>query len=283
MRVKALQRVLEAMQGEDPEILRHPAMAEAVNAATRDSDAEVRMKAEACLEVVSRVAVASPADRAVASPAVTAGLLAALRDDKDEWVRHNSAEALMQLGTAPPDVVEELLNFLNGADSDVRGHAAAALGKVASPSPAVRVGLMAAALHDQNENVRRTAADSLGELSATADDLARIAGGLVAHLRDRHAEVRRHAAEALGALRGATWEGLAELIAVMSGDKNQSVRAAAAESLGWLRTATPDVIAGLKDALKDGDPSVRQEAALALATLKSANAEAMAVLNERIV
>jgi HEAT repeat protein len=177
-------------------------------------------------------------------------LIAALRDEN---VHRSAQHALESIG-APS--VEPLIAVLRDENEDVRGRAVEALGRIGDARavepliaalrdgkggffakyaleqirawPAVEP--LIAALRDKNEDVRRNAAEALGEM-----DDGRAIVPLIAALRDENEDVRRSVEHVLGRMLGA--RALDELV---QGDKKRtfwsSVRyeaRKAAEKIRW--------------------------------------------------
>ena len=206
-------------------------------AALQDEEQVVRMQAERALGQMRDA-------RAVEL------LIAALRDEN---VHRSAQHALESIG-APS--VEPLIAVLRDENEDVRGRAVEALGRIGDARavepliaalrdgkggffakyaleqirawPAVEP--LIAALRDKNEDVRRNAAEALGEM-----DDGRAIVPLIAALRDENEDVRRSVEHVLGRMLGA--RALDELV---QGDKKRtfwsSVRyeaRKAAEKIRW--------------------------------------------------
>jgi HEAT repeat protein len=153
-------------------------------AALRDNNEDVRREAAQALGQLG-----------AATPDVTAGLLAALRDDKEEWVRRYAAQALGELGAATPDVTGGLLTALRDNNEDVRQEAAQALGQLGAASPDVTGGLLAA-LRDDAVDVRYYAAQALERIAEQSPTVFR--DGLRLALTGDDSDARRIAAKVVG-------------------------------------------------------------------------------------
>jgi len=168
-------------------------------------------------------------------------LVAALKDD-DSDVRQKAAESLDKLGWQPEDEDEERLYFVAKKDWDrcveLDGETVAAL-----------IGV----LRDKNPQVRRKAAEALGQIENPAIK------PLVATLRDDKSEVRNRAAEALIEIGGI---GVIQPLIVALEDKHFYTRETAAESLG--RIGDSCAVKPLVAALSDTHWGVREKAAEAL-------------------
>jgi HEAT repeat protein/beta-lactamase regulating signal transducer with metallopeptidase domain len=127
-----------------------------------------------------------------------------------------------------------------------------------------RLAALVAALRDSDVEVRRTAANSLGQIEDK-----RAVPALIAALRDSDGEVRQQAAWALGQLedRRAT----EPLIAALK-DSSIELRRKAAWALGQLED--PAAAPGLAAALRDDDAQVRRTAAWGLGQLELRTAPA---------
>lgn len=173
----------------------------------------------------------------------------------------SAVEAIMgRLGLArtqdEPDTDEETLSaHLADPSWAVRVSTVQKLGKMGRQAP---LGLLLAAMHDEQRSVRVAAARALSRNPRQAAISA-----LVAALEDSEWLVRAEAVLALGELHE-----LAPLEPLLTAlqDKDAAVRAAAAQALGTCTTTR--VLSALKTALRDEDWSVREAAALALARLE---------------
>ncbi|HJP55445.1 MAG TPA: M56 family metallopeptidase [Gemmatimonadales bacterium] len=123
---------------------------------------------------------------------------------------------------------------------------------------AARVAALIAALRDSDAEVRRAAANSLGQLEDK-----RAVTALAAALRDSDAEVRSQSAWALGQLED---KRAVEPLTAALRDENVEVRRKAAWALGQLEDES--AAAGLAAALRDADADVRKTAAWSLGQLE---------------
>ena len=114
------------------------------------------------------------------------------------------------------------------------------------------------ALKDENRDVRRNAAQALGNFKDTAALAA-----LLAALKDDDSETRSNATDALGILKN--HDALPALIDALK-DEVDFVRSSAADALGMLKNS--NALFALIDALKDKDEYVRISVADALGNLK---------------
>jgi HEAT repeat protein/beta-lactamase regulating signal transducer with metallopeptidase domain len=254
------ERADEPRQAVDPKVV------DALAAALKDTDAEVREHALMALaQLHDRRATAplvaalgdSSADvreyAAVAlgelrDPSAVAPLVTAL-SDKEAGVREQAASALGQLRDAR--AVEPLIAATRDANSDVREQAAFALSELRDPSSAPA---LAGLLSDKEADVREQAVFALGQLRSTS-----AVDGLIAALKDPSADVQGQAAFALGEIRDR--KAVDALIAAL-GSASPDVREQAAFALGQIRD--PRATDALMKAMKDADADVRKSAALAL-------------------
>ena len=182
-----------------------------------------------------------------------AGALGSIRDpiaveyltpllvDSDWLVRKGVVKALGNIGGSR--VVEPLTGALRDKDKDVRKAAAEALDQ----------------LHWRPSNLEQEIAylfarqgwDGLVEIGSPAVDV------LIEALNDRDKDVRRAAAQALGEV--GDRKAAAPLIEVLRGDESSYVREAAAKALGQIDD--PRAIDALTEALEDRDRDVRLAAA----------------------
>ena len=155
--------------------------------------------------------------------------------------------------------IAALTAALRDSDAEVRRAAANSLGQLEDKRA---VPGLISALRDDDAQVRREAAWALGELGDK-----RALDGLATALKDPDAEVRHKAAWALGELND---ESAAPALAAALRDSDVDVRKTAAWALGELdlQTAPPALI----DALKDSNPDVRRTAAWALSEMGDARA-----------
>ena len=148
---------------------------------------------------------------------------------------------------SPPVAVQE----------DVRRFAARVLGDVADEAV---IRALAAALDDQDRDLRRTAADSLARLADKMGSLpADIAPALITVLADRDRDVRVGAVRALGRSGN---QAAVSALARMLKDDDAIVRAEAARMMAKFDAVGPEVI----ELLADDDPAVRLAAAEAVAS-----------------
>lgn len=136
----------------------------------------------------------------------------------------------------------------------VRVAAVQKLGKMGKQAP---LGLLLAAIHDEQSSVRVAAARALGRNPRPAAIAA-----LVIALKDDEWLVRAEAAMALGEMREAA---PAEPLLTALRDQDAAVRAAVVKALGEI--GAEDLLDPLKVALQDEDWSVREAATMALARL----------------
>jgi HEAT repeat protein len=127
-----------------------------------------------------------------------------------------AAETLVKIGLP---AVEPLIKAL-GDDWGVRQSAAEALAKIGSPA----VESLIKALGDEDEDVRKSAAEALGKIIDKAEDV----DILIKLLEVDNSDMRRKAAEALAKIGPPAVEPLLKAL----GDENRYVRELAAETLG---------------------------------------------------
>ncbi len=246
-RAKA-RRLIERALPDTPEMVREDALAQRNDAVAS--------------QIIEKVVAAMKADAAARAPG--GAVLGALQDRREECVK-------------------ALMPQLSDADDGVCSGAAAALGKVGSPTPVPK---LIEIMHKRSAQVRRIAIGALALIASkdcqaalteavnNPDDdnearaqaavgLGRIAtpsavATLVRALRDTDLKVQIAAVDALAV--GGTAD-LPRVMAALS-DAEPNVRVRAAQALG--RIATPAANAALIRALSDPVPTVRQAAAQAL-------------------
>jgi len=138
--------------------------------------------------------------------------------------------------------------------SPSRGSAVASMASVASKDTNADTGVvdaLVARLADENAEVRRAAAHSLGRLKDT-----RAVPGLIAALKDSEPEVRASVAEALGELEDS--RAIAPLAALLN-DPSTEVKQSALDALSHFETSLPS--AAIIRLLGDPDTEVRHKAA----------------------
>ncbi|NEU72804.1 NACHT domain-containing protein [Hassallia byssoidea VB512170] len=201
--------------------------------------------------------------RAIAPEAGVPAFIRAFKQDSDARVRELAAQALGEVPTkakqAIPDLIEALLN---NPKLDVRKGAAEALAKIELHQDAVPN--LRKALKDTSWQVRRSAAEALGNIGAEASSAV---PDLIAALKkDRNYTMRRSAAEALGNIGMKASSAVPQLIAALK-DENFKVRGSAAEALGKMgveaSSAMPNLVINLKDENKD----VRRKTVTALSQI----------------
>jgi HEAT repeat protein len=180
--------------------------------------------------------------------------------DPNAAVRALSAEVLGSL--EKPEAIKPLEGALaRDTEPKVRVEAASSLGKISSSSSGAALGR---ALSDPDVEVRRAAAEALGDL----DELHVAPAGLVSALSSSDTELRYRAAQALAEIADpATTSALVGLVS--SGDAE--LRKHAIEALGNI--GSPTAIQAITKALTDSDAEVRKAAAEALGEIKDSSGE----------
>ncbi len=173
-------------------------------------------------------------------------------------VRENAALALGEIGEIDAIAVRALLGLLEDEFAGVPESAVSALAKLARKterslnevlkgmehdSPTVRSGVLHALFHAKNDDGVRTA--------------------VLAALRDSASEVRRTAAELLGDFEPLLDGSIERLIATL-GDQSWRVRAAAVSSLGRSGGAAGEAVPALVALFEDPDREVRETVITAL-------------------
>jgi HEAT repeat protein len=165
------------------------------------------------------------------------GSLVAVLDDPDETVRVTAIRALGQIGDRR--ALPALVGRADDPLASVRLALCQALGQLADPAA---VPTLARLLHDPDETIRLGAARALGKVEGGEGTRTLLA----AALRDRSEAVRRHATRVLGERRSP--EVLPELTAALD-DPDPTVRANAARVLSGVgdRSAVPALLRALGD------------------------------------
>eukprot|EP00929_Paragymnodinium_shiwhaense_P058078 TRINITY_DN29092_c0_g1_i2.p1 TRINITY_DN29092_c0_g1~~TRINITY_DN29092_c0_g1_i2.p1 ORF type:complete len:1696 (-),score=382.06 TRINITY_DN29092_c0_g1_i2:399-5486(-) len=226
--------------------------------------------------------------------AAFAGRLCGRLRDSDSFVRQAVIASLKQMGAAAGVAAAELLD---DPDPVMRGHGLDALGELGGEVGALHAAAIADALEDSDAQVRRKAAQVLGQIDEAGvshigklvtrvancdvgaaescmesirrlgDAAAPYAPTLARRLQDNNATVRRHAAESLGQLGGAAQPYTMDLARQLQDDGDALVRRACAEALGRLGRASAAHAAAIASCLRDVDNQVRAKAAEALGQL----------------
>ena len=185
-----------------------------------------------------------------------------VKTDKSEAVRQAAATALGRLGATAKGAVPELSQALEDSHSGTRAAAAEALGRI-GPDAVAALPNLVRLLKDSERLARAQAAFALGRFGLEAAPAVPALATVV--LNDSQVEIRRLAAEALGQIgpeaSGAAAESLGQ---ALQKDTQAEVRRAAALALGKIGTEAKSALPALLGALKDGDKFVR---ALALHTV----------------
>ena len=113
---------------------------------------------------------------------------------------------------------------------------------------------------NSDPDVRRSAADVLGEMGAAAKESV---PALIELLKDSDPFVRGNAVDALGKIGAAAKESVPALIELLK-DSDPFVRLSAADALGKMGAAAKESVPALIELFKDSDPFVRGNAADAL-------------------
>ncbi len=229
-----------------------------------------RWHVPAAFAVVGGMALMVPgvmpaAERAAATPAQT------VQDTTPRRVRRTPAPDfpvvvdIPRMRISPTPLPTPVVNGIaRAAIASAMRNVAPMLAGVRSHEPqdtarnSARVAALVAALKDSDAEVRRAAANSLGQLEDK-----RAVTALMAALRDSDADVRAQSAWALGQLEDK--RAVASLTGALK-DENVEVRRKAAWALGQLEDDS--AAAGLAAALRDADADVRKTAAWSLGQLE---------------
>lgn len=207
-----------------------------------------------------------------ARPAALA--LAAALKDKHAGTRAAAAEAIGLVNAPAADVVLGLVEALGDADRAVRSNALTTLGRFDRKTPAAVSALANLLTKDEFPDIRRKAAESLGQLGA---DARAAVPGLAQALQDKDVDVRRWTAIALGKIGPAANAALPALAGALKKDPDSFVRGHAAHALGNLgKEAVPAL---LDCVLKEAIIEVRLAAIEALGNIGPDAGEAVKVLN----
>jgi hypothetical protein len=193
----------------------------------------------------------------------TAALAAAIRQDKDPFVRRAAAVALGSIGSearaAVPDLLVALQSHYENVDGLVGSECAVALGKI-DPDGTDLAPLLTANLKDPSPDTRMRAANWAAIIGPPARS---VTAALIEATRDKSGAVRHSATAALGSIRPDVKVAVPVFIAALK-DPNEFVRMAAARALAEIGPEAQDAIPALRAATKDGNGEVRQYAEQAL-------------------
>eukprot|EP00931_Biecheleriopsis_adriatica_P091112 TRINITY_DN6500_c0_g1_i1.p1 TRINITY_DN6500_c0_g1~~TRINITY_DN6500_c0_g1_i1.p1 ORF type:complete len:1940 (-),score=420.57 TRINITY_DN6500_c0_g1_i1:60-5420(-) len=198
-------------------------------------------------------------------------LLAACMSDQDLTLRKKCADALVVLGRAGAHALSSLLAPDVETHTEVKVLAIESLSRMGDHHKGRYASVLAHCLEDEAPEVRRIAAQALGDLepkNLTSDLVKKFAE----KLSDGDALVRRKSAEALGKM-GDKAKPHAEDLSHMLRGPDSWTWAAAAEALGKSGEAKPVHAQILAPRLVDSQGSVRWSAAVALGCLGPAAQE----------
>ncbi len=223
--------------------------------ALRDSNRSVRFLALAALGRVS----GDPKGTMQASPALIRALILALKNEEGN-MRSSVARALGKIEPGAKEAIPALTEALKDQYGPVRTRAAESLVKLGLPDRGLD--FLIAELHDESGGHRAWAARLLGKAGAAAKGAI---PALTEALKDEQEQVRRAAAETLVKL-GLPVRALPVLIATLK-DGPAYRRKWAAWTLGKVGAPAKGAIPALKEALKDKE--VRRAAAWALKKIQA--------------
>lgn len=219
-------------------------------------------------------------------------------EEEKAWICIQTIEALGKIGCPKPEVVRDLMHFLNLQGDGLRKKATEALGKIGASNPQVVRDFaleehILERLNDRYFLVREVAAEALTEIGSSAQtvvdglvnrleveksiafvDIAEALGSigadgprarevLVERLDDQESTIRRASARTLGKI-GAADQRAVEALVDRLDDPEWLVRYAAAEALGEIGVSDSPVIKSLANLMNDGGPHVDEAAAEAL-------------------
>ncbi len=210
-----------------------------------------------------------------ALPAGNGRPVAALRaelKDADPAVRLRAVSELGFKGEGAVDAVDDLAAALHDERESVRTSAAYAM-SAAGPRA---VDALSEALGDEREEVRLVAAHGLAQTGAAAVPV------LVDALQSSEEPARGLAAFALGDMGSVSDKEATRGVAALAGDDSDWVRRNAAEALGTMGGSSDTSVPALCTLLKDSDGQARFEAAYSLARMGADAAAAVPDLAEAL-
>jgi HEAT repeat protein len=182
--------------------------------------------------------------------------------DRDPFVREAAAEALAEIVSSTPTVVDGLIDRLEVEESFAFRKIARALCNIGVDDPRAREVLIAR-LDDQESTVRYTSAETLGKIGGTDRETTQ---ALIDLLDDERWNVRCAAAKALGEI-GAMDPPVVENLARLMNDGSLHVDEAAAKALGKLAATDLTSLRSLANHLLSGEKPACREAGRAFARL----------------
>jgi HEAT repeat protein len=188
--------------------------------------------------------------------------------------RQLAAEALGRIGPDAKGAVPALFKVLKDDAHGLRDTAAVALRGIGKPA----VSALAKGLQD--DTTRLVCMETLGSIGEAPEKAIFV---LAEALADKNEEVRRQAAFALGQLGEKAKPAVPALTKVLSAEENGSdLRGMAAQALGEIGPDAAPALAALRKALKDSDPDpfVLHRAAYALGRIGPKAKEAVPALKE---
>ncbi|MXZ00554.1 hypothetical protein F4Y93_07875 [Candidatus Poribacteria bacterium] len=226
-------------------------------AALNTDDTAARMEAANALGFMREAA-------AGAVPALVNAL-----EDSYEPVRRNAIYALGVIGASAVESLSDALEaekkafemepILHICDA---AHGLAAIGAPAVPA-------LIAALKDERENVRASAAYALGEMGPLA---AEAVDGLIALLTDTSEEVRQHATSALGMIKVPASRTVPALVQVLEDPEDTDLAFFAAQALTRIGPDATEAIPALSEALMSESAYVRGFSSEALSRIGTVEA-----------
>lgn len=212
----------------------------------------------------SEPAVRSAAARSLGEMGATASSyssqLLRLLDDDDPEVREAASQALSQIGKPAVDV---LIHALNSGNPIFLQSIVEILGKIGPSATPMLIN----SLQSDSEQllVRQYAAMALARIGATDK---RVVPALIATLDNENSDLRRSAAEALGDIGPPAAAALQKLIALSSNQReNAVVREFSIAALARIAPLDPAVRLAIVAVVDDGDPGIYQAAIEALVSI----------------
>jgi len=216
-------------------------------AALKTGDPNVRMKAanELGFWCSLQAKTGSKKVRTDAAEAIPA-LIDAL-EDSYEPVRRNAIYALGAIGEpAVKPLVGALDSKKEAFDMEPILHICDAAHGLAATGASETVPALIAALQDEREHVRASAAYALGEMGPVA---AEAVDGLIALLTDESEEVRRHATSALGMIKVPVLKTVPALVEVLEDREDTDLAFFAAQALTRIGPDATEAVPALREAL----------------------------------
>ena len=239
-------------------------------AALKTDDPNVRMKTANELGFWRSLQAKTCSKKVRTNAAEAVPALVDALEDSYEPVRRNAIYALGAIGEPTVELLVDALGSEKEAfDMEPILHICDAAHGLAATGASETVPALIAALQDEHENVRASAAYTLGEMGPVA---AEAVDGLIALLTDESEEVRRHATSALGMIKVPVSKTVPALAEVLEDREDTDLAFFAAQALTRIGPDATEAIPALREALMSESAYVRGFSSEALGRIGTAEA-----------